>query len=698
MQGMLVEEIVGGEDIWSEQRRKSHELQLERERGNLEVELEKMRLQAGAGTAAAERQARDLSERRRLAAGERMAAFEADQQAQARNQQLALQYDQLGRQAQAQQQSQYLDTMRLGSQIWEADQDRAMRADQFNRQQGQREYEFDTESGRRAYEFDAQQGQRAYEFDQSRQPSDRDRWAADQEAMQRDEQRNFAAQEMQARYSMQAWLNQQELTQAEENRRQRLLWGASQVEEMVQAGQLTAQEGAAMMATIKTGLDPLQSRMTNAQIGRMQAQQQMEDRQIAIQEAREARNRQFQAKSMQDRVQLIKNPETGETVGMFYQNDIDSITPLPFKNTREAAEMASQERFAKAEEARRKDWEAKKDKIERSREEADKSWRGYLDRAMDEEDKIINSLEEKALESDDPDLAKRLEERKINRDKNVAKKLSRKFSFLTGQNIGELESIDQLNDLYRMHLEGRYVVPEFTPGQYQRPQEQQTQPEQQPPPDGTWPPKESYGGYGGRENWPQGQTGEFQSPAQPPQAQPQPPRPAPPVQRPMSIEERARMMQPPAPLSKGKITTTEMPGGQKVREWSPPAWKGPSDAAASAGQAATQQEGIQPGDEQIVQLYGSGFPGARYDEAEPAKLDRAPEQLRPTLERLGARWNAIKEKWNKGEISQAKGVAAIEAMAYVQDALLRYGGIDSMPEGERESYVRALKIIASVRE
>lgn len=274
---------------------------------------------------------------------ERLAMAELQQRDLESQRRYDLQQQALGLEAQQNQQRNFMDVVRTGSSIWEADADRARRAEEFERTGQQR-----------AYEFEQEQGQRAYQFEQSRLPSQRDEFMAWEDRNARAEQQQFQAQEAQARHAMQVDMLQQELSQGEKLRLQKLQQAKAYVQEQVDAGQLTASEGADLMTQLNTGINPLVNRQARSQMLHQEMQNKLLQEQAAKQAAMDQMNRSFMAKGFAERVGTWTDPDTGHKFRV-YESSPGKYDILPDKQAEMEERRAVQQE--KAQEQYTKEWD-----------------------------------------------------------------------------------------------------------------------------------------------------------------------------------------------------------------------------------------------------------------------------------------------------------------------------------------------------
>jgi hypothetical protein len=180
-------------------------------------------------------------------------------------------------------------------------QDQAQRAYEFeaNRQPSDRDV-FHADQSRESELLNL--AQRRDEFMLNRQPSDRDRFEAQNRNDLQQGQQVFAAQEMQARYKMQAELNKTELSQREASQLNELKNKKSAVMDAYQKGQIDADTAHDIVLHLNTGIDPLQDRFTRGQIMRQQAEVQQLRQHTAVQAQIEQERAAFDAKSFPERI------------------------------------------------------------------------------------------------------------------------------------------------------------------------------------------------------------------------------------------------------------------------------------------------------------------------------------------------------------------------------------------------------------
>lgn len=148
--------------------------------------------------------------------------------------------------------------------------------------------------------------------------------------------RNLAAAEADARIraapelarqhaELSAWLSNQEMTQAENMRMQRMQGAVGEVIQGMKEGRFSQEDGENMLMQLKTGIDGYKQRQEKAAAQHAEMQSQMLNQALARQKAAEVENQQFEAMLKQQghgvmnwtdpdgkRHLLIQNPRTGE--------------------------------------------------------------------------------------------------------------------------------------------------------------------------------------------------------------------------------------------------------------------------------------------------------------------------------------------------------------------------------------------------
>lgn len=165
-----------------------------------------------------------------------------------------------------------------------------------------------------------QQELAAAQFQASQVPSQKDQWQADQ-----------ASEGQKQKYDLQAQLQQTELTQAETMRLSRLKNALGQV---AADDNLSDSEKADAITKLKTGIDPLQQRAAQTKQKQEELQFKAMQAQMVQQETIAQANAVFRAKSMEERVAVVKHPETGEELHMFEEKP-GHWAPIPWGSEHE---------------------------------------------------------------------------------------------------------------------------------------------------------------------------------------------------------------------------------------------------------------------------------------------------------------------------------------------------------------------------
>lgn len=234
----------------------------------------------------------------------RMAQEQAALQAQRDAQLSAQQQEQLNQQAQLQaQRDQQLAGYQAGQQVLQGQIGSARDYQQF-RQQG------------------ALAGQQ-YEYQYSR----------DQQ------QAGFRAQEQERQASLAAQLSQVQLTQREEMDRRRMEAAAGEVDQKVRAGSLTPEEGANLQMQIRTGLNPLQNRATQAEILRSQVQTQALEQQNQHQAMLFSQRQERLAAGAAGNIQNVWNPDTQRYDRYMVDINTGQLSPLESSTLEQARQL-----------------------------------------------------------------------------------------------------------------------------------------------------------------------------------------------------------------------------------------------------------------------------------------------------------------------------------------------------------------------
>lgn len=276
----------------------------------------------------------------------------------------------------------------------EGEEERAMRDRQFQQTGEQGAYEFERRSAQQDEQFRREEERRAFEFEENRRPSDRDRFDADRRMAEMRAAQEFQAQEMGARFNLEAQLQQQQLTQAEKMRLQRMQQAVSAVQADLDAGKIDAEIANDAMMQLRTGISPLQIRQANENALRTRQQQQLLYAQTIQEMQLTQMKADFDAKTFQERVGTYTDPETGQKL-RFYQSQQGKYEFLPDKG----AEME-----AKRQEAQMKRQEAKEKAADRLRErqyaDEDRAVKHWQDRWADAERVIDAEFKKKAVMKD----------------------------------------------------------------------------------------------------------------------------------------------------------------------------------------------------------------------------------------------------------------------------------------------------------
>lgn len=193
----------------------------------------------------------------------------------------------------------------------------------------------------------------AYQFDESRRPSARDFFQAD-----------LGFQQTQQRFALHAAMQKEELSTAETMRLQRLQQAKGTIQQQVDEGQLTPEEGNALMTQAQTGINPLQQRQAAAKVKLEESQNQLEMDKHARMMIQDNEAKKFYAKTFAERVAVWNDPETGKPIH-FYEAKPGQWEPV--KNPEVAAEKSAKE-AANLDAIRLKDYSTQVQRIEKANE------------------------------------------------------------------------------------------------------------------------------------------------------------------------------------------------------------------------------------------------------------------------------------------------------------------------------------------
>lgn len=201
--------------------------------------------------------------------------------------------------------------------LWEQGQNRVERGYEFDASRYDAAYNADANRqlqsrnlDEQAYQFDAVQGERARQFDMNRQLEigtrqfEADRQQASQERGYQ-QQRDMAV--MQA--GIHDWMQTQDLTRSEQMRLNRM---QQSVAEIANDPKLADWEQAAMITQLKTGIDPLLNRQRQMLMRQEEQRAALLQKQAAHEEAILQENANFRAKTFDQRVSAVRNPDTGQ--------------------------------------------------------------------------------------------------------------------------------------------------------------------------------------------------------------------------------------------------------------------------------------------------------------------------------------------------------------------------------------------------
>lgn len=120
------------------------------------------------------------------------------------------------------------------------------------------------------------------------------------------------------------------LNQAEEIRMNRLQMGISSVQEAVDNGSVSQEDGQGLIMEMKSGLSPLEMRKQKSQLAMQEQQTQMLQNTLAQHQSMQEQDAAFRAKNLPQRIQQITNPsDPTETLHMFEARP-GHWEPLPF--------------------------------------------------------------------------------------------------------------------------------------------------------------------------------------------------------------------------------------------------------------------------------------------------------------------------------------------------------------------------------
>lgn len=121
-------------------------------------------------------------------------------------------------------------------------------------------------------------------------------------------------QQQQQHAELAAWVNSQEMTQADNLRLQRLNQSLSAVQEGVASGQYTPQEAMDLTMQLRTGIDPLQQRLKQQQVKQEAMQTKAIEQKMAQQKTAQIENEKFEADLKEKGYGVLKmvDPNTGQ--------------------------------------------------------------------------------------------------------------------------------------------------------------------------------------------------------------------------------------------------------------------------------------------------------------------------------------------------------------------------------------------------
>lgn len=369
-----------------------------------------------------------------------------------------IQAQQLALEAQQQNQRGYMDMIREGSRIWEADADRAQQREQFERTGEEGAYRFDVgredenrrfgeEQARRRFEFDATRedereqainaaNQRLYEFDQQRMPSQRD-------IFQYQAERQMAAErmEMESFYRAKDYGVRQQQDQALIDKK---------LMDLKNDDTLADWEKVRVYKQLRYQYDELEAQKQQTQLRGMQQQQQMVEQQWKQQQKIENMTGAERAAWLKNRI--VKD-EFGRELG--YVDSKGDLAELP-QNRAEEMRMKMEER----EQARRDNvmktrlsaWESKQKTIMTARTSKADQWDKLDQSNRDRLENMIKNEQSKPV----PDEG-RISELVQKFEEHHEKDMRRHFTIRTG--MAPVEGIP-VGQQYQAWLDQMYPIPE----------------------------------------------------------------------------------------------------------------------------------------------------------------------------------------------------------------------------------------------
>lgn len=115
----------------------------------------------------------------------------------------------------------------------------------------------------------------------------------------------------------QAWLSQQQLSQAENLRLQRMQNAAGDISNAINNGTMTAEEGNQALVQLRTGIDPLRQRQQRQQMEAQQLQIRNMQEQMGHQDAIWDQQQRYRARTLQEHLEPLVDENTGLEVQMF---------------------------------------------------------------------------------------------------------------------------------------------------------------------------------------------------------------------------------------------------------------------------------------------------------------------------------------------------------------------------------------------
>ena len=203
------------------------------------------------------------------------------------------------------------------AQLWEQGQHRKEQASQFDASRYDAAYNADANRSlqrdvhaEQAYQFDASQAQQSRQFDASKADAvDRDLFSAahgeKMQAQQYEQQRGMAM--MNA--GVHNWLADQDLSRQEQLRLSKMQQAVGYVNS---DPNLEDWEKNVAITKLKTGIDPLVERQKKAQLKAQEEHNQQIHQQMAQEQSIWQENAAFRAKTFDQRVSAVKNPQSGE--------------------------------------------------------------------------------------------------------------------------------------------------------------------------------------------------------------------------------------------------------------------------------------------------------------------------------------------------------------------------------------------------